>query len=61
MAKIATPNGSIEQKILDAPVQLAEMAANMELEEQVIKSVWSRERDDTLVSILGSRQVSCCV
>ncbi|XP_071519851.1 ATP-binding cassette sub-family F member 3 [Panulirus ornatus] len=48
MAKLTTPNGTIQQKILDAPVQLAEMAANMELEEQVIRSVWSRERDDAL-------------
>ncbi|XP_042226816.1 ATP-binding cassette sub-family F member 3-like [Homarus americanus] len=48
MAKLTTPNGTIERKILDAPVQLAEMAASMELEDQVIKSVWSRERDDGL-------------
>ncbi|XP_045619070.1 ATP-binding cassette sub-family F member 3 [Procambarus clarkii] len=48
MKKLTTPNGTIERKILDAPVQLAEMAANMELEEQAIKSVWSRERDDGL-------------
>lgn len=48
MKKLITPNGAIEQKILDAPVQLAEMAASMELEEEAIKSVWTRERDDGL-------------
>ncbi|XP_068223790.1 ATP-binding cassette sub-family F member 3 [Palaemon carinicauda] len=35
-------------RILDAPVQLSEMAANMEQEEEVIKSVWSKERDEAL-------------
>ncbi|KAK7063138.1 ATP-binding cassette sub- F member 3 [Halocaridina rubra] len=37
-----------ERRILDAPVQLSEMAATMEMEDEAIVSVWSRERDDTL-------------
>lgn len=49
MSTLTVSNGTIERKILDAPVQLAEMAANMEVEDEAIKSVWSRERDDTLV------------
>ncbi|XP_047488905.1 ATP-binding cassette sub-family F member 3-like [Penaeus chinensis] len=48
MSTLTVSNGTIERKILDAPVQLAEMAANMEVEDEVIKSVWTRERDDTL-------------
>ncbi|XP_063602737.1 ATP-binding cassette sub-family F member 3-like [Penaeus indicus] len=48
MSTLTVSNGTIERKILDAPVQLAEMAANMEVEDEAIKSVWSRERDDTL-------------
>ncbi|XP_050691355.1 ATP-binding cassette sub-family F member 3-like [Eriocheir sinensis] len=48
MELLSTPNGALEHKTLEAPVQLAQMAANMELEEHEIKSVWSRERDDAL-------------
>ncbi|KAK3860899.1 hypothetical protein Pcinc_033079 [Petrolisthes cinctipes] len=49
MRQLSAMNGSLEEhRILDAPVQLAEMAASMELEEQVVRSVWTRERDDVL-------------
>lgn len=53
MGQLSTLNGSLEEqehRTLDAPVQLAEMAASMELEEQAVRSVWTRERDDILVS-----------
>lgn len=53
MGQLSTLNGSVEEqehRTLDAPVQLAEMAASMELEEQAVRSVWTRERDDILVS-----------
>lgn len=49
MDQLSTPNGALEHKTLEAPVQLAQMAANMELDEHEIKSVWTRERDDALV------------
>lgn len=49
MNQLSTPNGTLEHKTLEAPVQLAQMAANMELEDHEIKSVWTRERDDALV------------
>ena len=49
MDQLTTANGALEHKTLEAPVQLAQMAANMELDEHEIKSVWTRERDDALV------------
>lgn len=49
MDQLSTPNGALEHKTLEAPVQLSQMAANMELDDHEIKSVWSRERDDVLV------------
>lgn len=52
VSKLTVSNGTTvsgnENRILDAPVQLSEMAANMDQEEEVIKSVWSKERDDGL-------------
>lgn len=58
---MSTQNGGLEEhRTLDAPVQLAEMAASMELEEQAVRSVWTRERDDVLVSAVVTF-VYCCI
>lgn len=37
-------------KILDAPVHLASMAADLEDNDMEIKSIWVNSRDDSLVS-----------
>lgn len=38
-------------KVLNAPVHLASMAANLENNITDIKSIWVMQRDDTLVRI----------
>ena len=50
MVMMKHTNGTTDKRILDAPIQLSEMAANMDLEDEKHKSVWIKERDDTLVS-----------
>lgn len=40
-----------EHKVLDAPVNLGQMAANLETTQQDITSIWVVNRDDGLVSI----------
>lgn len=37
------------QKVLDAPVNLAEMAANAETKQVNVSSIWVTARDDNLV------------
>ncbi|XP_054286429.1 ATP-binding cassette sub-family F member 3-like [Macrosteles quadrilineatus] len=44
----AIPNGTASNKVLDAPVHLASMAANLETEVDEIKSIWVMQRDDGL-------------
>jgi len=39
-------------KILDAPVHLASMAADLEDNDMEIKSIWVNSRDDSLVCLL---------
>lgn len=46
----ATRNGLT--KILDAPVHLASMAADLEDNDMEIKSIWVNSRDDSLVCLL---------
>lgn len=43
-----TKNGN---KVLNAPVHLGTMAANLQENVEDIKSIWVMQRDDTLVSI----------
>lgn len=38
-------------KVLNAPVHLGSMAANLESNMEDIKSIWVMQRDDNLVSI----------
>lgn len=44
-----TTNGT-SHKVLNAPVHLGSMAANLETEVEDIKSIWVMQRDDMLVS-----------
>lgn len=39
-----------ERKILDAPINLGEMAANLENEVDTMRSIWVIQRDESLVS-----------
>jgi hypothetical protein len=45
----AMTNGTASNKVLDAPVHLATMAANLETDVGEIKSIWVMQRDDALV------------
>lgn len=38
-------------KVLNAPVHLGSMAANLESNMEDVKSIWMMQRDDTLVKI----------
>lgn len=38
------------QKVLDAPINLAQMAANAEIQSNDVSSIWVINRDDNLVS-----------
>lgn len=40
------------RKILDAPINLGEMAANLENEVDTMRSIWVIQRDESLVSTL---------
>lgn len=42
-----------EHKVLDAPVNLGQMAANLETTQQDITSIWVVSRDDGLVRVLN--------
>lgn len=39
-----------QRKILDAPINLGEMAANLENEVDTMRSIWVIQRDESLVS-----------
>lgn len=39
-----------QQKVLDAPINLAEMAANAETKVTDVSSIWVMNRDDNFVS-----------
>lgn len=41
---------SSHRKILDAPINLGEMAANLENEVDTMRSIWVIQRDESLVS-----------
>lgn len=45
-------------KVLNAPVHLGSMAANLESSVEDMKSIWVIQRDDNLVSI--ERPFYCC-
>jgi len=46
-------------KILDAPVHLASMAADLEDNDMEIKSIWVNSRDDSLVRYIIYISYSC--
>lgn len=45
-----TPTNNGTSKVLNAPVHLGSMAANLETQVEDIKSIWLMQRDDTLVN-----------
>lgn len=53
LLKILNPNNTIATngpaRVLNAPVHLGSMAANLESSVEDIKSIWVMQRDDSLV------------
>lgn len=45
------------QKVLDAPINIAEMAANAHNNTEDVSSIWVISRDDNLVCFIA---LSCC-